>query len=77
MKRNDIQLSAMHDVVAACCILHNLCETRKDNFLPEWNNTPEEILVQPCSAMPESEGLNAAKLIRSTTAANLAAMLDS
>lgn len=75
-KRNDIELSAMPDVVAACCILHNVCEIQKDDFLPEWIPVLEEILLQPCSAMPEPERLNTAQRIRSTMEANLAAMID-
>uniref|UniRef100_A0A3Q2YLC0 Protein ALP1-like n=2 Tax=Hippocampus comes TaxID=109280 RepID=A0A3Q2YLC0_HIPCM len=77
MKRNDIDLAAMSNVVAACCILHNVCEIQKDNFLPEWNPVPEEeTVLQPHAEIPETERLNRAQLIRSTVAANLAAMLE-
>lgn len=74
-KRNEIELSAMPNVVAACCILHNVCEMQKDDFLPEWNPALEENLLH-CTAMPETERLNTAQRIRNTMAANLAAMLD-
>eukprot|EP00064_Thunnus_orientalis_P003345 superscaffoldBa00000269_g3354 len=36
-KRKDVDISTMPDIVAACCILHNVCEINKENFLAEWN----------------------------------------
>lgn len=37
MKRNDVDEKILLDVVAAWCILHNICGIQKDRFLPEWN----------------------------------------
>uniref|UniRef100_A0A3Q3E6Q9 Zmp:0000000634 n=1 Tax=Labrus bergylta TaxID=56723 RepID=A0A3Q3E6Q9_9LABR len=34
-KRNDVDITIMPDIVAACCVLHNICEITKDNFLAE------------------------------------------
>ncbi|KAJ8345803.1 hypothetical protein SKAU_G00299960 [Synaphobranchus kaupii] len=36
-KRNDVAVGTISDIVAACCILHNVCELRRDRFLPEWD----------------------------------------
>uniref|UniRef100_A0A8D3D085 DDE Tnp4 domain-containing protein n=1 Tax=Scophthalmus maximus TaxID=52904 RepID=A0A8D3D085_SCOMX len=37
LKKSDIDISMVPRVVAACCVLHNICELRGDSFLPEWN----------------------------------------
>ncbi|XP_065134336.1 uncharacterized protein [Paramisgurnus dabryanus] len=37
LKRNDVDINIMPDIIVACCILHNICELRKEKFLPEWN----------------------------------------
>lgn len=37
LKRNDVDINIMSDIVVACCILHNICELRKERYLPEWN----------------------------------------
>nr|XP_020516980.1 protein ALP1-like [Labrus bergylta] len=37
LKKTDIDVSMMPRVVAACCVLHNMCEQLGDCFLPEWN----------------------------------------
>ena len=76
MKRNDIELTTLTNVVAACCILHNLCEMQQDSFWPEWNTALEETLLQPHPVTVEAERLNTAQLIRSTMAANLTSMLS-
>jgi hypothetical protein len=35
MKRNDVDIHIMSDIVVACCILHNVCELNKEQILPE------------------------------------------
>ncbi|KAJ8381284.1 hypothetical protein SKAU_G00020620 [Synaphobranchus kaupii] len=42
LKRNDIDIKLMSDVVAACCVLHNVCELNKEHYLPEWNVEPPQ-----------------------------------
>ncbi len=37
LKCNDVNINIMSDIVVACCILHNICELRKETYLPEWN----------------------------------------
>lgn len=76
MKRNDIELTVMPNVVATCCILHNICEIQKDSFLPEWNTALGENLCQPHPVVIEVERPNTAQLIRNTIAANVTAMLS-
>ena len=36
LKRFDISILDVPIVVAACCVLHNLCETNDDNFDEDW-----------------------------------------
>ena len=36
MKRNDTDVKFMPTLITACCILHNMCETRGDSFEEEW-----------------------------------------
>ncbi|XP_063813276.1 uncharacterized protein LOC135051001 [Pseudophryne corroboree] len=76
MKRNDVDLKIMPDIVAACCILHNICEIQKENFLPEWNIHDHGAGVAVHDA-PGVGGHDAAsECIRATIAANLQTMLQ-
>ncbi|XP_059391526.1 uncharacterized protein LOC132124489 [Carassius carassius] len=36
LKRNDVDINIVSDIVVACCILHNICELRKETYLHEW-----------------------------------------
>ena len=36
LKRVDIDVDALTYIVVASCIIHNICELRKDNFFEEW-----------------------------------------
>ena len=45
LKRLDVDVSDASEVVAACCVLHNICEIHGDTFDDEWlNGTDEENL---------------------------------
>jgi hypothetical protein len=47
-KRVDMGVSALVSVTHASCILHNLCELQKNDFLPLWReNEFEDIAVAP------------------------------
>ena len=35
-RRNDCEISDLPDLIAACCILHNLCEIYKEQFNEDW-----------------------------------------
>lgn len=42
-KRLDIATASVSDVGLACCVLHNICELQRDNFLPEWTMVEDHI----------------------------------
>ncbi|CAB4003678.1 Hypothetical predicted protein [Paramuricea clavata] len=46
-KRVDMEVPSLIEVVHASCVLHNICEIRKDDFLPNWEepNVFEEQIV--------------------------------
>ncbi|KAG9340384.1 hypothetical protein JZ751_021497 [Albula glossodonta] len=41
-RRNDVAVRTTSDIIVACCVLHNVCELRRDHFLPEWNAQVDE-----------------------------------
>lgn len=48
LKRNDADLSFLPTLIAACCTLHNICESRGDPFHEHWlEEAAEEELEQP------------------------------
>lgn len=79
LKKSDIDVSMMPRVVAACCVLHNICENRGDSFLPEWN-----IEMAPCASyqrQPDAEPYDGdtyctAEVIRDTVTYNLLSILQ-
>ncbi len=47
-KRVDMGVSTLVSVTHASCILHNLCELQKNDFLPLWReNEIEDVVVAP------------------------------
>lgn len=59
LKRNDCHLNKVKSMVLTCCVLHNLCELKGDDFMEEWGVT---VLQHPESALSstvEAEGLHA------------------
>ena len=54
-KRIDSDVSDTPELIAACCVLHNLCETHCENFSDEWlqevgtsdNGTDEAVEIRP------------------------------
>ena len=36
LKRLDVDISDAQEVVAACCVLHNVCEVHGEEFNEEW-----------------------------------------
>ena len=36
LKRNDHNINFLPTYVAACCVLHNICEIHNDSFNDEW-----------------------------------------
>lgn len=55
LKRNDSSLENVCVQVAACCTLHNICETFGEHFQEEWlQSLQENLLPQPApSVMPQ------------------------
>lgn len=53
LKRNDLDYRFVPDVVAACCTLHNILETRKDPFLSTW----EQYVRENENTFPQPENL--------------------
>ena len=49
LKRNDINVHDVPTVVAACCVLHNICETRGENFEDQWMQDVDNVLLSGSS----------------------------
>uniref|UniRef100_A0A3P8RPH5 DDE Tnp4 domain-containing protein n=1 Tax=Amphiprion percula TaxID=161767 RepID=A0A3P8RPH5_AMPPE len=67
LKKSDIDVSMMPRVVAACCVLHNVCQQRGDGFLPEWSFETDpsgNYLVQPETDEYEGDAYCTAEVIR-------------
>ena len=49
LKRNDMLVTNVHNVIAACCMLHNICEIHGGVFNEEWleNCETDEDGTQP------------------------------
>ena len=48
-------------VVLASCILHNICESQNNNFLPQWQNevaVPADDDVEDIQESEETDGLD-------------------
>ena len=65
LKRNDMSLSNIPTVVAACCILHNVCEVHGERFNDQWLEPLSE-LPQPPTASHHDDSTDAPKEIRNT-----------
>ena len=42
LKRCDLQLDNMVDIVKTCLVLHNLCEINGDHYFDSWNESVNE-----------------------------------
>uniref|UniRef100_A0A673MI78 Zmp:0000000634 n=1 Tax=Sinocyclocheilus rhinocerous TaxID=307959 RepID=A0A673MI78_9TELE len=62
LKRNDVNTALMSDVVASCCVLHNICEMHEEMFLPDWNIT--DVLQEPAQDVFQGVGGRNAQVIR-------------
>uniref|UniRef100_A0AAQ5Y718 DDE Tnp4 domain-containing protein n=1 Tax=Amphiprion ocellaris TaxID=80972 RepID=A0AAQ5Y718_AMPOC len=80
LKKSDIDVSMMPRVVAACCVLHNVCQQRGDGFLPEWSFETDpsgNYLVQPETEEYEGDAYCTAEVIRHAITYDLLAVLQS
>lgn len=46
-KQMDIHIDNVPNIIAACCVLHNICEVHRDCFNDDWLQEVEDSLVQP------------------------------
>ncbi|XP_058500528.1 uncharacterized protein LOC131469526 [Solea solea] len=79
LKKSDVNISMVPRVVAACCVLHNICELRGDGFLPEWNvdmAPSENYLRQPDMEPYNADTYCTAEVIRDTLTYNLLTILQ-
>ena len=54
-KRNDTDVSDLPDLIAACCVLHNLCEIHGERFNEEWlQDVDTSSINQGCSVDNDS-----------------------
>lgn len=60
-KRVDMDITALVHVILASCILHNICEALKNEFLPNWDEA-EEMIEE--AGMPMDELQQDAELVR-------------
>lgn len=51
-QKNDMNISNISNIIAACCVRHNVCEIYGDWFNEEW--LQEVNLEQPDSSLPVS-----------------------
>lgn len=58
IKRIDLHYSYVPHIISACCILHNIVETRKEKFLQVW----EHIVNESNTAMQQPQSLRAQNL---------------
>ena len=50
LKRNDTVTADVPNMITACCILHNICEVHKDEFIDSWLEDISEVQVSHASA---------------------------
>ena len=43
LKRNDTATADVPNMITACCILHNICEVHKDEFIDSWLEDISEV----------------------------------
>jgi hypothetical protein len=43
LKRNDMSLAKVPTIIAACCVLHNICEQNRDRYDDSWSTEVAEI----------------------------------
>ena len=57
LKRNDMSLNNIPTIIAACCVLHNICEKNRDRYDDSWNTDVaemERVIPQPESSSREN-----------------------
>ena len=69
LKRVDMSVESATYTVAASCVVHNICELRRDDFLQEWLDDVREGNNQPDNVVPQRlDHESDASIIRNTLA---------
>ena len=68
LRRSDTSLKYLPAKIAACCVLHNICELRNDVFNNEWMNEIEEEIDGDHGAEIENGGAGNVHTIRNALA---------
>lgn len=56
-KRNDTEISDLPELIAACCVLHNLCEIHGERFNEDWlQDLDTSNINQGCTVDSDSNG---------------------
>lgn len=60
LKRNDTSLQKLPVKIAACCVLHNICETNGEKFNTEWlqNDVNNNVNIINDVHIPDAAALN-------------------
>ena len=56
LKRNDVLIRDLPTLVAACCVLHNVCEVHGETFDEDWMDPTSVNTVSTASTSLESSG---------------------
>lgn len=64
MKKNDMNIDNVPHIIAACCVLHNICEVHGESFDSTWAMEDENNLPQPVAPATADGIQNHAKQIR-------------
>ena len=62
MKQNDMEIANVPNIIAACCVLHNMCEIHGDTFNEAWQGDPQ--LQDPPSPAPSTTPSSQAQSLR-------------
>lgn len=62
MKQNDMEITNVPNIIAACCVLHNMCEIHGDTFNEAWQGDPQ--LQDPPSPAPSTTPSSQAQSLR-------------
>ena len=54
LKRNDVLVCDLPKLVAACCVLHNMCEIHGETFDEDWMNVTDHTSVNTASTASAS-----------------------
>ena len=66
MKRLGVDVCDAPEIVAACCVLHNVCEIHGDAFNEEWMEGVERDLEESSSVTAHAQPTESSKNIKNT-----------